>query len=133
MNRATESLPVPPPQPSPKGEESTGGAGGKKIKRALAAGVFFALGLLERVAAPGGKVNGAFAQGHRLLDDHDLKAGEASEAGFLVQARAGGLGDHRFRRFGQGKKYADVGLTCTCRSTLAQIRFPSTWRLPDVE
>jgi hypothetical protein len=73
-----------------------------QVERALAGGVFLTRGALEGVLAAGGEVDGAFAKLHRLFDGHDLQAGDGGEAGFFMQARRGGLGDHGFGGFGQG-------------------------------
>lgn len=54
-------------------------------------------------------MDGAFAKLHRLFDGDDLQAGDGGEAGFFVEARAGGLGDHGFGGFGQGQEDADPG------------------------
>lgn len=71
-----------------------------QVEGALAGGVFLAGGALEGVLAAGGEVDGAFAEAHGVLDGHDLEARDGGEAGFLVQARRGGFGDHRFGGFG---------------------------------
>ncbi len=72
-----------------------------EVQRALAVRGFLARGALEGVVAAGGKLDGAFAQLHRLFDGDDLQAGHGGEAGFLMQAGRGGLGHHGLGRFGQ--------------------------------
>ena len=71
---------------------------GSEVKRALAVRGVLACGALEGVVAAGGKLDGAFAELHRLFDGNDLQTGDGGEAGFFVEARRGGLGDHRFGR-----------------------------------
>lgn len=73
------------------------------------AGLFLTRGAFEGVVAAGGELHGAFAQGHRLFDGHDLQAGDGGETGFFVQARAGGFGDHRLGGFGQGQEDTHPG------------------------
>ena len=84
--------------------------GGSEVKRGLASRILFPRGTLERVTAPGGQLNRPFAQAHRLLNGDDLETRDGGKAGFFVQARTGGFGDHRLGRLGQGKEDADPGL-----------------------
>jgi hypothetical protein len=52
-----------------------------QVQRTLAVGGVLTRGALEGVVAAGGKLDGAFAQCHRLFDGDDLQAGDGGEAG----------------------------------------------------
>lgn len=80
-----------------------------QVERALTVGGVLARGAFEGVVAAGGEVDGTLPQGQRLFDGHDLQARHGGEAGFFVEAGAGGLGDHGFGRFGQGQEHAHPG------------------------
>jgi len=102
----------------------------------LARRILFPRGAPEGIVAPGGEVDGALPQAHGVLDRDDLELRDGGEAGFLVQARRGGFGDHGVRRFGQGQEHPHPGAFApinACAKPDVYLCFPTDPELQDVE